>query len=315
MEIDDLKSPLCRWETSFPSVPTSEIHIVVLEKVCTDPHHLAMVPATKNLRGLTANVGGTLAKEVFKDCSRSKDCSTQATNLDSKDMVNSRANQGNMGVSSTKSSVLSTFPQKTKAGPLVFEPYVPRKKRPVAHSWPNSPVEVNGFKCDTDRDTNVQFSSPLSPLFLSWQEFSEQSKAKANHSYLQSDSGYSSPASVSSCSSLPSTHAGVSHSTCDSCDDVHLEESVDIHCASDFLENDSNTLQLLSVTDRHEEKPSDLCPSDSLVDKLEELLPDCLLENATGLVEFTEDDMNLRLDDFQKLSAEQDQFILDLLGT
>jgi len=142
---------------------------------------------------------------------------------------------------------------------------------------------------------------------------------------LQSDSGYSSPASVSSCGSLPSGQSILGTSVSDHADDLHEPEDKNANAGgqTDHLcrgpSRNCNDLTMSSSVCSLQRKNTDLLhevDSLDLADKLEQLLPDCLLENPRSLVKpcTTSNLMETKLENFVKLSAEQDQFILDILG-
>lgn len=158
-------------------------------------------------------------------------------------------------------------------------------------------------------------SPKLSQSFLTWQDIKEQSKKIAVDD-LQSDSGYSSPASVSSCGSIP---FGQSNLGAPVSDDVHepVDKKANTAGQADHLYR-CDDLSISSSVCSSQRKSTDLLhevDSFDLADKLEQLLPDCLLDNPRSAVKpCTTNLMETKLETFVKLSAEQDQFILDLLA-
>lgn len=308
MELDDLKSPVCQWSSSPPNVLPSEVHIAVWEKVLTVSHpQLTPEPNKPNTPEL-----------IIEDMKVAKNSSTSLLNIDCNTAVSSCKDVGHRLLSPplrspafspsrgrTSSLVL---PQKTRAGQ--FEPYVPRKKRLISQSCPNSPVCNN-----SDINMSPLPSPKLSQSFLTWQDIKEQSKKIAVDD-LQSDSGYSSPASVSSCGSIP---FGQSNLGAPVSDDVHepVDKKANTAGQADHLYR-CDDLSMSSSVCSSQRKSTDLLhevDSFDLADKLEQLLPDCLLDNPRSAVKpCTTNLMETKLETFVKLSAEQDQFILDLLA-
>lgn len=322
MELDDLKSPVCCWRSSPPNVLPSEVHIAVWEKVST-----ALCP----LLTPEPNKTNTTELMIVEDVKVAKHYFTSLLNIDCNAAV-SPCRDVSEGLLSPpiKSPVFSALrgrtsslvlPQKTRAGQ--FEPYIPRKKRLISQSCPNSPLCNNNLKLDSDIDMSPLPSPKLSQSFLTWQDIKEQSKKTAVDD-LQSDSGYSSPASVSSCGSLLSGQSILGTSVSDHLDDLHepREEKANAGGQTDHLCKGSpncNDLTLTSSVCSSQRKNTDLLhevDTLDLADKLEQLLPDCLLENPRSLAKpcTTNNVMDTKLENFVKLSAEQDQFILDLLA-
>lgn len=317
MELDDLKSPVCCWSSSLPNVLPSEVHIAVWEKVCTVSQPLLTPVATAVKESNKTELKTSFKEKLAEDVKMSKTSFMSLLNIDCNTPMTS-CKDIDKGLLSPplRSPVLSSLrgrtsslvlPQKTRAGH--FEPYIPRKKRLVSQSCPNSPL------C---RDESV---SPLpTPPFLTWQDIKEQNK-KITVDDLQSDSGYSSPASVSSCGSLPPGQSNLGTTPNDHLEDLHEHEKGNIAGQTDHFHEGSlicNDSKLSSkVCSSHRTNKDLLHEVDSLdlADKLEQLLPDCLLENPRDSKHSTTTNaMETKLVDFVKLSAEQDQFILDLLA-
>ena len=311
MELDDLKSPVCQWSSSPPNVLPSEVHIAVWEKGFTVSHpQLTPEPNRPNT-----------AQLITEDVKVTKNSSTSLLNIDCNTAVSS-CKDGSHGLLSPplRSPALSpsrgrtsslVLPQKTRAGQ--FEPYVPRKKRLVSQSCPNSPLCNN-----SDMNMSPLPSPKLLQSFLTWQDIKEQSKKIAVDD-LQSDSGYSSPASVSSCASVPSGQSNLVSSVGDHVDDLHepVDKKANAGEQTDHLYNCDDLAMSSSVWSSQRNSTDLLHEVDSfdLADKLEQLLPDCLLDNPRSLVKpSTTNVMETKLETFVKLSAEQDQFILDLLA-
>lgn len=309
MELDDLKSPVCQWRSSPPNVLPSEVHIAVWEKVLTVSHPQLTPPEPNK---------PNTAELIIEDMEVAKNSSTSLLNIDCNTAVSSCKDVSHRLLSPplrspafspsrgrTSSLVL---PQKTRAGQ--FEPYVPRKKRLISQSCPNSPVCNN-----SDMNMSPLPSPKLSQSFLTWQDIKEQSKKIAVDD-LQSDSGYSSPASVSSCGSIP---FGQSNLGAPVSDDVHepVDKKANTAGQADHLYR-CDDLSMSSSVCSSQRKSTDLLhevDSFDLADKLEQLLPDCLLDNPRSAVKpCTTNLMETKLETFVKLSAEQDQFILDLLA-
>lgn len=319
MELDDLKSPECHWSSSPPNVLPSEVHIAVWEKVFT---------ASLPLLTPEPNKPNKAELSIVEDVKVAKNYFTSPLNIDCNTAVSSCKDVTSHGLLSPpfKSPVFSplrgrtsslVLPQKTRAGQ--FEPYVPRKKRLVGQSCPNSPLCNN-----SDIGMSPLPSPKFSQSFLTWQDIKEQSKKIAVDD-LQSDSGYSSPASVSSCGSVPSGQSNLGTSVSDHADDLHEPEDKNANAGgqTDHLcrgpSRNCNDLTMSSSVCSLQRKNTDLLhevDSLDLADKLEQLLPDCLLENPRSLVKpcTTSNLMETKLENFVKLSAEQDQFILDILG-
>ena len=317
MELDDLKSPECHWSSSPPNVLPSEVHIAVWEKVFTTSHSpLTPEPSKPN----------TVELSIVEDVKVAKNYCTSLLNIDCNTTVSSCKDVTSHGLLSPplKSPMFSplrgrtsslVLPQKTKAGQ--FEPYVPRKKRLISQSCPSSPLCNN-----SDIDMSPLHSPKFSQSFLTWQDIKEQSKKIDD---LQSDSGYSSPASVSSCGSLPSGQSNLGASVSDHADDLHEPEDKGAKAGgqTDHLCSGSCNIKDLTMSSgicSSQRKNADVLheavDSLDLADKLEQLLPDCLLENPRSLVNpcSTNNVMETKLENFVKLSAEQDQFILDILA-
>lgn len=315
MELDDLKSPVCCWNSSPPNVLPSEIHIAVWEKGFPTSHPESNKPTTTEL---TIVEDVKLAKNTFSSL-LNINCNTAVSSC--KDVSDGPLSPplGSPVFSPSRGRTHSlVLPQKTRAGQ--FEPYVPRKKRLVSQSCPNSPLCNNNLKLDSDIDMSPLPSLKLSQSFLTWQDIKEESKKIAVDD-LQSDSGYSSPASVSSCGSLPSGQSNLGTLVNDDVDAVHdatdknPNNPTDSGGQTDHLcsgSDNCNDLTLPSNVCLPQRKNEDLVhkvDSLDLADKLEQLLPDCLLENPK-----INNAVETKLENFVKLSAEQDQFILDLLA-
>ena len=316
MELDDLKSPECHWSSSPPNVLPSQVHIAVWEKVFT---------ASRSL--LTPGPNKPAELFIAEDVKVAKNYCTSLLDIDCNTAVSSCKDVTSHGLLSPplRSPVLSpsrgrtsslVLPQKTRPGR--FEPYVPRKKRLVSQSCPNSPLCNN-----SDMDMSPLPSPKFSQSFLTWQDIKEQSSKMAVDD-LQSDSGYSSPASVGSCGSVPSGQSNLGASVGDHADGLHepVTKNANAGGQTDHLcrgSHNCNDFTLSSSVCSTQRKNTDLLhevDSLDLADKLEQLLPDCLLENTRSLVKpgTTNNVMEAKLENFVKLSAEQDQFILDLLA-
>ena len=343
MESDDLKSPLCKWSASLPAIPPSEIHIAVWEKVCSVASSPLVQAAEKTTTG---DIQEKHVKNIKVNCSPvTINSSMPLLNIDSNlkvaptaDVDKARLTQPLsspllLPPATIKSRTLSLGSQHHKLGVGKFEPYIPRKKRLVSYSCPTSPICV---KADPDRSTAPLASPSLSQPFLTWQDIKEQTK-KTNADDLQSDSGYSSPPSVSSCSSLCVSQSSIGAAVSDCVEDPHVDRADDKRdidksvsnmvedtfscditklCESNVFSSCQAKSGLLQDNTRQQISPRGLCHSTELANKLEELLPDCLLENSRDFVhsDATKDGKKLKMADFEKLSDEQDQFIRDLLA-
>ena len=327
MEMDDLKSPVCCWSPCLPVISPSEVHIAVWEKasIVTAP---PLNPAT--MKTTTTGVQEKPGENVKMECSAAKissrpllsiDCNLSLTKPGD---INRALLSPTLGspllppVSVRSRSLSHGLPHKVGTGK--FEPYIPRKKRLVSYSCPSSPICT---KSDLDRRA-LALSSPMSPQpFLTWQEVKEQNK-KINADDLQSDSGYSSPASVSSCGSLPVSQSSIVLDVHQDHEKRGVDEPIDViedsRTCHDAKLNGSSSYDmnndLLQGAMKLEMSTHGPCHSIDLANKLEELLPDCLLENPHNFVHNStaKDDRELNLTDFGKLSDEQDQFIRDLLA-
>ena len=315
MELDDLKSPVCQWSSSPPNVLPSEVHIAVWEKEFTVSHPLLTPEPNKS----------NTAEFISEDMKVAQRSSSSLLNIDCNTAVSTCKDVSHGPLSPPlrspafsplrgKTSSLA-LPQKTRAGQ--FEPYVPRKKRLISQSCPSSPLCNN-----SDVNMSPLPSPKLSQSFLTWQDIKEQSKKIAVDD-LQSDSGYSSPASVSSCGSVPFGQSNLGASVSDHVDDLHepVDKKANAGEQTDHLcmgSHNCDDLAMSSSCSSSQRKSTDLLrevDSFDLAGKLEQLLPDCLLENPRSLVKpCTTNVMGTNLETFVKLSAEQDQFILDLLA-
>lgn len=214
-----------------------------------------------------------------------------------------------------------------KLGAGSFEPYVPRKKRLLSYSCPNSPLCTNP---DVEKSVSLLSSPLLSQSFLTWQDVKEQTKVNADD--LQSDSGYSSPPSVSSCSSLPVSQSSTETPVSDCVEDLpacHEDENQDkeiCNSVEDSLGCDHTEFHLspsifsshkskldLQGEGRHDFAHFDPSHSIDWANRLEELLPDSLLDNSRDS-EGRGSTKKLKLAEIERLSDEQDQFICDLLA-
>ena len=330
MEADDLKSPVCSWCPLLPAIPPSEVHIAVWEKAATviDSPLCRVTEKTA-----TTSIQEKPVDVIKMDCSAQKISSKPLLNIDCNVSIDS-LDDVKRGLLSPSLSVPSFLPPVSlrsrslshglpqKMGGGQFEPYIPRKKRLVSFSCPNSPLCA---KSDSDTSATPLSSPVLSQAFLTWQDIKEQNK-KINTDDLQSDSGYSSPASVSSCGSLPTGQPIHGDSVSDCLEDLHVysdEKQVVEPCidntyglsSKNCLSYDTTTNLLQGVT-KCSIPATDSCHSVDLANKLEELLPDCLLENPKGCINSNaaKDDKELKLASLGKLSDEQDQFIRDLLA-
>lgn len=323
MELDDLKSPVCCWSSSPPNVLPSEVHIAAWEKVSTTLHPLLTPAATAVKESNKTELKTGFQEKLAEDVKMSKTSFMSLLNIDCNTPMTS-CKDIDKGILSPplRSPMFSTLrgrtsslvlPQKTRTGQ--FEPYIPRKKRLVSQSCPNSPL------CH-DSSFSPLPSPKLSESFLTWQDIKEQNKKIAVDD-LQSDSGYSSPLSVSSCGSLPSGQSNLETSPNDHLEDLHGHNDEKGNIAGlteNFLEgslicNDSKLSSKVCSSHRTNKDLLHEVDSLDLADKLEQLLPDCLLENPRDSKHSTTNNaMETKLEDFVKLSAEQDQFILDLLA-
>ena len=332
MEVDDLKSPVCRWSSALPVISPSEVHIAVWER----QNAFVQSPQYSATRTITAkNIPNEPASEVKQNFPASRTVLMPSLRTDSNLNVMSHSNDERRLFSLSHRSALSRLPPVLlRSRPLFhesthklavgkFEPYIPRKKRIVSYSCPNSPLCA---KSDAETSATPLSSPGLPAPFLTWQDIKEQNK-KFKSDDLQSDSGYSSPASVSSCSSLPSCSSSNSDAVVDCSEalNVHSDEKQGLgHCvdvearssSKDTLFNCHSNTDLLQGVSNCTISDSDSCRSADLANKLEELLPDCLLENPERSLQSSaiKDDQKLKLADFEKLSEEQDKFIRDLLA-
>ena len=330
MEVDDLKSPVCRWSSALPVISPSEVHIAVWERqnafVQSPQYSATRIITTKNIPNEPAN-------EAKPNFPASRTVLMPSLRTDSNMNLISHGNDEGRLFSLSHRSALSRLPPVLlRSRPLFhesthklavgkFEPYIPRKKRIVSYSCPNSPLCA---KSDAETSATPLSSPGLPAPFLTWQDIKEQNK-KFKSDDLQSDSGYSSPASVSSCSSLPSCSSSNGDAVVDCSEvlNVHSDEKQGFeHCvdarssAKDTLSNCHSNTDLLQGVSNCTISDSDSCRSADLANKLEELLPDCLLENPERSLQSSaiKDDQKLKLADFEKLSEEQDKFIRDLLA-
>ena len=323
MELDDLKSPVCCWSSSPPNVSPSEVHIAVWEKVSFALHPL-LTPAATTAKESNKTELKTSFEEKLEDVKMSETSFMSLLNIDCDTTITpcKDVNKG-LGSPPLRSQMFSPFrrttsslvlPQKTRAGQ--FEPYIPRKKRLVSQSCPNSPL------CHDSSTLSSVLSPKVSQSFLTWQDIKEQNK-KITADDLQSDSGYASPASVSSCGSLPSGQSNLGTSLNDHLEDLHEHSNGNgniggqtEHCLEGSLIcSDSKFCSKLCSSHRTNTDLLHEVDSLDLADKLEQMLPDCLLENPRDLKHSAKNNaMETKLEDLVKLSAEQDQFILDLLA-
>ena len=322
MELDDLKSPICSWSSSPPNVPLSEVHIAVWEKVSVVINPQIPPPKFKEISRTEVKTNhsaqptqDTRFGKISSMPLLSIDCSaTFAPSQDiNKSLYSSPLNSP--ALSPSRSRTVLNLSLKTKSEQ--FEPYVPRKKRLVTQSSPNSPICISNSKLN---------SNGIAPQpFLTWQEVKEQNK-KLSFDELQSDSGYSSPASVSSCGSLVICQSNKDVSVDEHQEGPHENGNEKQNVAGQKNYPNGTNLVSKSPDSSSCRRSSDLVcevnPLD-LADKLEHLLPDCLLEsprdsekNPRELAECrTIDSKETKLEKIAQLSAQQDQFILDLLLT
>ena len=340
MEIDDLSFQHSSWMSLFPNIPPSEVHIAVWEKVSSDL--MSQLTTLKDVvrRGTKENL--TIMKESCSDTKRSLgplsdiDCNVAIASevINGKKTLDSPTSCGPdslLPVIDRGSQVSHKSQAKLKVGK--FEPYIPRKKRLL------SPSSTNSSVC-SKHDFDISVSSPLSPSpsqpFLTWQDVKEQTN-KLNVDDLQSDSGYSSPLSVSSCSSLPlGQSSGSGNSLSDCLEDVHtsndaekqdLDKVTDDAVRDNFagsikvalgvsLSGKAKSSMLQGENQQKMSSHSTSCNDYSieLASELDELLPDCLMENSKEFSLSDSISANLKLADIEKLSDEQDQFIRDLLA-
>lgn len=337
MEIDDLKLQQSSWMSLFPNIPPSEVHIAVWEKVSSDLTSQLTTLKDVVRRGTEQNL--TIMKEY---CSDTKLSSRPLSNIDCNVATASAVINGKKTLVSPTSCRPDSFLPVIARGSQVshksqaklkvgkFEPYIPRKKRLLSPSSTNSPV------C-TKQDSDISVSSPsTSQPFLTWQDIKEQTN-KLNVDDLQSDSGYSSPLSVSSCSSLPlSQSSSIGNSVSDYLEDVHTsnnpeKQDLDKVTVDAVRNNFAGGIKVgLGVSLLSKEKSiilqgenqqkmsshSSSCNNYSieLASELDELLPDSLMENSKEFSLSDSVSANMKLADIEKLSDEQDQFIRDLLA-
>ena len=190
-----------------------------------------------------------------------------------------------------------------------FEPYIPGKRKREEVSCPNFPLvmgttekNLDGGKLDGSLSLNSPGYNSKKPAFLSWQEVAEHNRKDILTYDSQSDSGYSSPASVSSCSSLAAV------SDCGAVDG----QTSEIHCSSALPS--ANTIQQQGVL---ENKSQSECMK--LVNGLEELLIDCFDSTSTlggvtdSPVEGTARPPIAVSEGINQLSQEDDDFLLELV--
>lgn len=301
--MNDLKSAKCRWSCDAPSVPASEVHIVVWEKIqpLVEPKKDCLTSTAKvtpekprtHLEKTSENCDpNKLTPALRKSCVESnakKPGIVKATAPLALNNTTLAREQGNTTLSNTSVGVRTNSCDPSadsergvslKRKLPKFEPYVPRKQRLLTQSCPNSTQEFAAEK-GLEEQPSVKSPPTSKASFLSWQEVEEHSKGVASDD--ASDSGYSSnPSSVSS-------------SGC--------QLSVEVRCIDGQTDSCAGTQRVRD-----------------LAIELEELLPDCLLDDLAakpvGPVSPTAKPVGLvNLDTALKtLSVEQDQFLLDLLA-
>lgn len=319
MELDDLKSPICSWSSSLPNVPLSEVHIAVWEKVSVVINPLLPLPKMKEIR-TEIKTNHTAQPTQYTRMSKissmplfSIHCSETITSSQDINKALCSPPPNSPALSPSRSRTALNLSLKTRSEQ--FEPYIPRKKRLVTQSCPSSPPCVNNPTMDFNRIT-------LQP-FLTWQEVKEQNK-KLSVDELQSDSGYSSPASVSSCGSLVSGQSNTAVSVDEPLEEVQEDDHVKRKVVGQTnCLDDTNLVSKGLDSSSHIRSSGLVCKVDSLnlADKLEQLLPDCLLGNLRDseknprelAKDRTVDGNETDLENIGNLSAQQDQFILDLL--
>lgn len=319
MELDDLKSPICSWSSSIPNVPLSEVHIAVWEKVSVVVNPLLPPSEMKISR---SEIKSNHTAQPTQDTKMGKissipllsiHCSATTTSSQGINKALCSPPLISPALSPSRSTTALNLSLKTRSEQ--FEPYIPRKKRLITQSCPSSPLCFNKPTRNSNRIT-------LEP-FLTWQEVKEQNK-KLSVDELQSDSGYSSPASVSSCGSLASGQSNTAVSVDEPLEEIQERGHVKQNVAgqTNYL-NDKNPVSKGLDSSSHKKRSDLVYEVDSLdlADKLEQLLPDCLLGNPRNSEknprelgkDRTADGKETDLENIGNLSAQQDQFILDLL--
>ena len=184
------------------------------------------------------------------------------------------------------------FPLKRKLRASHFEPYIPGKCTTETESSPNPSTSSGEVFKDSNKfkpDSNLQIDNTGEGLkkstFLSWQEIAECSHKNKIAYDSQSDSGYSSPPSVSSCgSSTALSECGVvdiSSSELNSCKQEVGERKCTPNCS-----------KLSSELD------------ELLIGGLDKILPSTkICDSTTGL----------GTEEYKGLTEDDDNFLLDLV--
>ena len=202
--MDDTQSIVCRWEKGVPSFPLDEVHIAVWERAKLFQRKCLPVETGAKVAGkpsevLSCNVKSTTSKLVPSEDGRIRETSVTRNGCLSESFANSHLNKvkGSNGkmefntnsITDTRKSVEVKANSAVEKRKNTFEPYIPKKKRSVSSALSKDEVKiVPGFE-DVPLPSHVKV---------------EKDKLGASSCDNQSDSGYSSPGSNSSCVSLPS---------------------------------------------------------------------------------------------------------------
>mgnify|MGYP002803903167 FL=1 len=219
-KVDDTQNVVCKWRKGHPCFPLDQVHIALWER--TKRKSSSSVEIAANALGeperrapeakvvkATATMGERLPVNLpLKDGLLNPSYSTTPSGVTDSHQIDDRENNfdkrgkcsddlPNSMANERKSSEFrqNDCGQKRKN---IFEPYIPKKKRTLSI-------------CCTDKEKTVPVlvgdskSSSASTSFPHWKDRSVVEKVGAICD-SQSDSGYSSPGSNSSCASLPSSN-------------------------------------------------------------------------------------------------------------
>lgn len=354
LELDDLKPSVCSWSNDTPRVPPSEVHVVVFEKISTDPRD-DQISLQDNKPGnvinskngaLTSPTEMSRNKEIAflkADVCKEESISSHMDKLTVKDVEETQAASeakdpivesnliawdlkhkvvGNecSSPASTSGNIPARYPlkdcanttDKTVTTPHIvprtrtslqpeITPVVPRNTpSPLSSSFSSTSLDKSLFKVTLKRHSCSRTIKPLlnnkrRALSSQFQPYVPkkqrlESQVLQNKSNIldfdnNSDSGYSSPSSVSSCGSASSTMS-------------------------------TETEQKMSVADDVEKMEIDDSNHENFAEELEKLLPDCLLDDCRKRIPVDDDDEHLIHNEKMKLesvSQEQDDFIRNLL--
>ena len=243
---------VCKWRKGHPSFPLDQVHIAVWERARRKSSSVEIAakalgeaerraPEAKVVKA-TATMDERLPSNVNNEhclnlCSKDglfnpsfSETPSRAIdshpNDDRENNFNMKGECGNHLPNSMAAERKSSESGKESCGQKrknIFEPYIPKKKRTLsiccADKEKTVPVLVNDSK-----------SSNASTSFSHWKDTSVVEKVGVI-SDNQSDSGYSSPGSNSSCASLPS-------SNCTKDENFILNEIIDSLPEIDALENE-----------------------------------------------------------------------------